>query len=576
MRSFTNPLVRLCLALMIAVSAVALAVPRNAVAQGSLPVPRNETIFLEDTAVYAVFDSFNVMIPNGNEFAQGFVQIGNEYLFLGNFATGKIEPWLGKSYEYNKDYTELTVHLRDDVHWQDGQPFTADDVVFTAKTIMSSPKLGGNATWTEFVKEATAPDKATVKLTLTKPAPRFHNNIIADVGGFTILPKHIWEGKDATTFKNNPPVTTSVWKLKQVLPDLKMFIWERDENYWDKKERFPDAKYIVYREAPSSTDTDYQDFINNTIDHAHRLADYSQFQQSQKANPAITGGPFQDPCPRGMWINTQKHPLSKPEVRWALSYLVNREKIGNVIWSPPTTPADHPWSDWASLAPFLDKSVLAANKIEYDPAKAAKILDGLGFKPGADGIRVDDKGNKMSFTVITPAPVGAGEYQIGQDVADEAKQVGIELVIKHLDGGPFDDTINSGNFDITSHWLCGAWHDALELYQEYTSDRPIPVNGQRIPGGNWIGLKDPKLDDAVTRLKKLGPDTAEAKAAYKDALEAWMKDMPAIPVIQTIYFMPWNQTYWTGWPVDKNMYTIPFTWWATFSKVPFQLKAAKK
>ena len=94
--------------------------------------------------------------------------------------------------------------------------------------------------------------------------------------------------------------------------------------------------------------------------------------------------------------------------------------------------------------------------------------------------------------------------------------------------------------------------------------------------GNWIGLKDPKLDDAVARLKKLGPDTAEAKAAYKDALEAWMKDMPAIPVIQTIYFMPWNQTYWTGWPVDKNMYTIPFTWWATFSKVPFQLKAVKK
>ena len=578
MPKYTSPLIRLCLALMMLTSVLAIASPRNAVAQGSLPVPRDQTIFLEDTAQYAVFDSFNTMIPNGNEFANGFIQIGNEYLFLANFATGKTEPWLAKSFEYNKDYTELTVHLRDDVHWQDAQPFTADDVVFSIKMIMSSPKLGSNTLLTEFVKDATAPDKATVKIALTKPAPRFHYNLAADVSSpITIYPKHIWEGKDPTTFKNNPPVTTAVWKLKQVITDLKMFIWERDDNYWDKAERFPEAKYIVYRQAPSSSDTDYQDFISNTIDHAHNLADYSQFEQSQKANPAIVGGPFQDPCPRGMWINTQKYPLSKVEVRWALSYLVNREKIGNVIWSPPTTPADHPWSDWATLANFLDKDVVAANKIEYDPAKATKILDGLGFKPGADGIRVDDKGNKLSFTVITPADVGKGEYQIAQDLADEAKQVGIELIPKHLDGSPFDDAINSGNFDMTSHWLCGAWHDALELYQDYTSDRPIPSGGQRLPSpNNYIGLKDPKLDAAVKILKTVGPDTSEAKAAYKDALDAWMKDMPAIPVIQTIYFMPWNQTYWTGWPVDKNMYTIPFTWWATFSKVPFALKKAAK
>src|SRR5262245_38853790 len=130
MRSFGNPLIRLCLVLIVATSVVALAVPRSAVAQGSLPVPREQTIFLEDTAAYAVFDSFHVRIPNGNEFAQGFYQIGNEYLFLGNFATGQIEPWLAKSYEYNKEYTEMTIHLRDDVHWQDGKPFTSDDVIF--------------------------------------------------------------------------------------------------------------------------------------------------------------------------------------------------------------------------------------------------------------------------------------------------------------------------------------------------------------------------------------------------------------------------------------------------------------
>ena len=52
-----------------------------------------------------------------------------------------------------------------------------------------------------------------------------------------------------------------------------------------------------------------------------------------------------------------------------------------------------------------------------------------------------------------------------------------------------------------------------------------------------------------------------------------MANMPAIPVVQTIYVMPWNTTYWTGWPVSSDMFTVPFTWWATFVKVPFELKS---
>jgi len=272
--------------------------------------------------------------------------------------------------------------------------------------------------------------------------------------------------------------------------------------------------------------------------------------------------------------------LSLPDVRWALSDLVNRDKIASVIWSPPTTAADHPWSPWANLTTpqFMDKSVLDAHKIVYDPAAAAKLLDNLKFKPGSDGIRVDDKGNKLSWTVITPGTSTTAEYQIAADFANEAKAVGIDLTVKSLtQTGAFAQATETAQFDITSHWLCGAWNDPLELYQTYTSDQPIPTATNRIPGGdNWIGLKDPKLDTAVATLKKLSPDDPAAKAAYHDALDAWMTDMPAIPVVQTLYWMPWNQTYWTGWPVDGNYYTLPFTWWSTFGDVPFALKATGK
>lgn len=540
---------------------------------GELPVPRNETLYMEDSATFRIFDSYNTYIPNGNDFANGFVQIGTEYLFYANFATGEIQPWLAKDYVYNKDFTEFTIHLKDNVKWNDGQPFSADDVVFTAQMVMKNPALARGATMQEFVKSVSAPDKNTVTFELNKPSPRFHYNFFGQVDAFTPVPKHIWDGKDPMTFKNDPPVTTSVWKLKQTLPDLKMFIWERDENYWNKAQQFPKAKYVVYRTAPPK-DADYQDLVNNVIDHAHRL-EWPQVQQAEQANNLVVHGPFQDPCPRGLWINAGKYPLSKPEVRWALSYLVNRDKIAKVIWQPPTVPADHPWSDWKLLQQYLDPAVLAKYKIEYAPDKATKLLDDLGFKAGADGIRVDDKGNKLSFTMITPAEVGVGEYQIAQDVSEEAKKVGVDITVKAVTGPVFDDSTATGNFDLTSHWLCGnGFMDPIGLYSAYQSKNAAKI-GDRDTAGNWIRLQDKDLDAAVEKLETLSPDSPDAKAAYSAALEAWMKAMPAIPVVQTIYVMPWNQTYWKNWPVENNMYTVPFTWWGLFYPVTFKIEPAK-
>ncbi|MCB0090898.1 MAG: hypothetical protein KDE54_23545, partial [Caldilineaceae bacterium] len=237
---------------------------------GELPVPRDETIYMEDSATFRIFDSYNRFIPNGNDFANGFLQIGTEYLFYANFATGEIQPWLATEYSYNDDFTEMTIKLRDDVKWNDGEPFTADDVVFTVNMVKGNNALSFGSTMQEFVEDVTAPDATTVVFTLTKPAPRFHYTFFAQVADFSPVPKHIWDGQDPLTFKNDPPVTTSVWKLSQTLPDLRMFVWERDENYWGKDEQFPAAKYIVYRTAPPK-DADYQDLVNNVIDHAHRL-----------------------------------------------------------------------------------------------------------------------------------------------------------------------------------------------------------------------------------------------------------------------------------------------------------------
>ncbi|MEZ4730987.1 MAG: hypothetical protein R3E79_28030 [Caldilineaceae bacterium] len=75
-----------------------------------------------------------------------------------------------------------------------------------------------------------------------------------------------------------------------------------------------------------------------------------------------------------------------------------------------------------------------------------------------------------------------GEYQIAQDLAEEAAKVGIELTVQAVTGPVFDESTQTGNFDITSHWLCGAFIDAINLYQPYQSKNSAPVGEARHGG----------------------------------------------------------------------------------------------
>jgi ABC-type transport system substrate-binding protein len=84
---------------------------------------------------------YNPYVP-GNRRDQGFHQVCLEPLFILNYQTGAFEPWLGESFVSNETLDEWTLTLREGVTWQDGTPFTADDVVFTIQTLIdNAPEL---------------------------------------------------------------------------------------------------------------------------------------------------------------------------------------------------------------------------------------------------------------------------------------------------------------------------------------------------------------------------------------------------------------------------------------------------
>jgi len=538
-----------------------------------LPVPREEAVILNETTIFRVFGSWNPFVPNA--LGPGFWQGAQEHLFYINWATGEFINWLAEGYEYNDDYTQLTINLRPEVTWNDGTPFTAEDVAFTVDMVKSDSALQWGSTMTEWVESMDLPDEQTIVFNLTKPNPRFHMNF-ARAWSFPVMPKHVWEGQDPLSFKNHPPVTTGPYMLMDELEERRVVIWERNEEYWGQElGYFPGPKYYVVQTA-TVPEAEMADLRTNLTDHTHSYTtDEQLLRQSQEDNEDVVLAPWRDPCPRGIWMNNAKYPLSLPEVRHAINHLVNKEKAANVLFPWPTVPATYPWADWGGNDQYAYEDILAEFDLEYNPEKAAQILDDLGFEPGSDGIRVDDEGNRMSYTILVPQVGVTGEYPIGLDLAEEMSKVGIEASVKWSEMAPFNDAIQTGNFDLTSHWFCGNWAEPPLTFADWKESLLKPVGERATTGLSFARLDSPELSEVAEQMEITSPDDPASEELYREAFRLYLENMPGIAVVQTTFVMPFNTHYWTGWPQEDDIYAVPFTWWPEFKFVLFNLEKAE-
>lgn len=540
---------------------------------GVIPTPRNKTVVVDQVS-FTVFDSFNPFIANGWQYNAGIQQIYVENLFYDIMTTGEIKPWLGKKYSYNSDFTELTLELNPKAKWSDGKPFTAKDVAYSIK-IQSDPQIFGSL---QGIKSTSTPDAHTVVIKLTKPNPRFHHTFICGIiGSFIVVPEHIWSKQNPKKFRNNPPVFTGPYMLDKTIQSQLMYIWKKNPNYWNKDAMDPKPEYVVYRTAPVP-DSEVNEFKRNTVDVAG--FDYTHAQAVQgsgyKDMEIVTG--YRDPIPRGIAVNCDpKHSefLSNPQARWAISYLVDREKIGKTVWQPSTPPAQYPWADYKSNAQWENKDIADKYQLTYDPSKAEQLLDKMGAKKDSNGKR-SYKGKALNFTIITPVAVGQPEYIIGQLLAQELQKIGIGATIHSYSGSVFGDKFGKGDWDIASEWFGGVTFDPMDVWSQFAKVNWTPL-GKSAGTDQWR-LFDKEMNSIVQKLSTLPPDlnNPQSKQLYNQALERYYQTLGFMPVIQTTYANVFNTTYWTGWPSNDNLYTIPADWWGQFMFAIGNLKPTGK
>ncbi|WP_367884788.1 ABC transporter substrate-binding protein [Thermococcus sp. JCM 11816] len=294
-------------------------------------LPRNETLYTANSAPPPT---------NANPFTGGSVLgidgLVFEPLFMFNFMTGELKPWLAESGKWVGDNV-FEVKLRSGLKWQDGEPLTAEDVKFSYEYYekIGLRNWGGDLG----LKEIKVVDDRTVQFIFdgTPNYQLWQLQMFFGWGGqgALIVPKHVFENINPEdipkmTFTGDEMkylVGSGAYKLKEVVGQEKAIL-ERNDDWWGGVKVFgkPGPKYIVQLYVTDNNQAANM-FIKGDLDVGTYYIDIVSAKQK---NPKLVSWldkypPYFPPVapPVLLYFNTKHAPLDNPKVRRAIAMAIN-------------------------------------------------------------------------------------------------------------------------------------------------------------------------------------------------------------------------------------------------------------
>ena len=174
--------------------------PAKGTIAGIPAVPRNRTWIAaglggEMVGGFTDVEMFNPFVAGISR--GGIHHIGGEGLFIYNMVGGDYYNWQAAGHEYNADFTEVTISIREGVKWSDGEAFDAEDVAYTLNMLKGRKDVLYGADIEKYCKTIEVVDPLTVKITFNMPSPRFVWDYLTYRGsmGMVMIPEHVWQGR---------------------------------------------------------------------------------------------------------------------------------------------------------------------------------------------------------------------------------------------------------------------------------------------------------------------------------------------------------------------------------------------
>ncbi len=481
--------------------------------------------------------------------------------------TAEIIPSLAESWQISADKQHVTFTLRAGLKWSDGQPLTAEDVLFTYRDIYFNEAIPtdvrdgfriGEKKRLPTVKKL---DDRRVEFTLPEPSAPFLRATTAK-----ILPAHILHDTVFTKGPDGNPRFLTTWGTDtspgkivtngpytiETYVTSQRIVYRRNPYYWRKGphgEQLPYIDRIIWQVVENS-DGRMLRFRSGDLDMAGlRPEDFSLLKQEEKrgkftirnGGPAsgttfiafnlnratnANGKPFVDPI-KSRWFNTKAF-------RQAVAYALDRQSIIDSLMRGLGELQNSPIS---VQSPYFLSPQRGLKVYDHNPQKARELLLGAGFKYDSRNQLIDAEGHRVRFTLLLGAASKTAQVMATQ-MQQDLKRIGIQLDLNPVDFNVQVENIDARNWEMyfisytgsvepndgANYWISSA--TSHDFNQGPKAGAP--------PIKNWT-VSDWEKD--IDRLFVLGArefDEAKRKQIYAEFQRIVQEQVPVIHLVNGI------------------------------------------
>ncbi len=495
--------------------------------------------------------NFNPFDPAvGSFYAQDFIY---EPLWVFNvWHPDQHYPRLAQSVEQSEDLRHLTYRLRNDVHWSDGTPFTAEDVVFTVNYARMHPDYPINLdihdpnTDTGLVKQAEAIDAHTVRFELARPNALAHQHI----GRLYPLPRHVFESIDRPEdFTNAHPVGTGPFTEVDRFTTTHFKVCRNPHYYSEQKPGVDCLKYPFYsgNEALwAAARRGMIDWMGEGLQHPE--ATFGQHQPNNRYWMAPGAN-------TNLQLNTTRAPLNDLAVRKAISLAIDRQKLLKEDTFGLTSESLYPVGTGPLYQSWYDKNALAPYRylMQQDAEAAKALLTEAGYLDrDGDGYREQPNGQPIELGLAVPS--GWTDWVNSLfTIAANLRAIGLNAKVESMDEQAWFKRIPTGDFDIYIMWT----NPGLSPWRTY-SDLFNPDN--MIPGsldGQAMHMHRDRQIEQELQAFALASDAGEQQRIMTRIQLRVAEALPVITLFANPSWYQYNDARFTGWVTEDNPFVRP-------------------
>ena len=404
--------------------------------------------------------------------------------------SSNLHPWLAERWDVTDPLTYI-FYLRKDVRFHNGQPLTAQDVVYTFESLLSGQIKSLKTSSFNYLESIQARDDFTVVFRLKEARASFLWNMTQ--GAIGIVPN------GATDELAVKPIGTGPFRFVSAALDEHVIL-ERNNDAWGEKARIEKVEFKV---VPDAT-TRALEIRKGAADIALNSLT-ADMVESLRKEPNLKV--YQEPGISYQYIAFNlESPKLPVAVRQAIAYGIDREPLIRYLWQNSVQPASSilPAQHWAYSSDTQSYS--------HDPEKAKGILDRAGFTPGLDGVRL-----RLQMKTSTD--------QTGRELAavlqEQLRLIGIELDIRSFEFATFYADIVRGSFEMYSlRWAAG--NDDPDIFDYAFHSTKIPPSG-----ANRGRYKNVEVDRLIEEARSSSDQTLR-KANYARVQQILNEELPYI------------------------------------------------